>query len=140
MPPPSTIPGSTPVMPVSVMHQGNGGTWKAAKMEKVEVEIEDDLLPSCDSFANMYDLLFDGNHHELLPEKCGSSFDITGNFVFDKIDEIMMDMAWDDDVFVDADNGMVVTPNDNEVMVKKEMDLIEMISQSSGTSNCVGYS
>ncbi|XP_078169256.1 transcription factor MYB118-like [Carex rostrata] len=126
----------TPAIPISIMPPGNGDILKSAKVEKVEVEIGDNLLiPFCDSFADMYSLLFDGNgNDELMPEKCSSSsFDITGNIVFDKIDEVMMEMAWNADEF-----GI---PNDNEVVVKKEMDLMEMISQSSGTSNsCLGYS
>jgi transcription factor MYB, plant len=119
MPPPLATAAPTPAMPVSIMPPA---------------KLEEDLLPSCDSFADVYSLLFDGSDHELLLEKCGSSsFDIAGSIVFDKIDEVMMDMSWDDDVFVDSDNGMALMSSNNEVVVKKEMDrLMEMISESSG--------
>jgi transcription factor MYB, plant len=142
MPPQLAIPEPITIMPVSVMPPDNSDMWKVAKKEKVEVKAEDDLLPSCDSFADVYSLLFDGSDHELLLEKCSSSsFDIVGNVVFDKIDELMIDMPCDNEVLEDADIGSAVVPNDNEiVMVKKEMDLMEMISQSSSASNCAGSS
>ncbi|KAF3336613.1 MYB transcription factor-like protein [Carex littledalei] len=135
----NNMPPPTPTMPISIMPPGNGDTLKSAKIEKVEKEVEVDMLPSGDLFADMYSLLFDGND-ELVPEKCVSSFDITGNVVFDKIDEVMMEMVWDVDELVYDDSGMVVMPDDNEIVVKKEMDLMEMISENTSTSNCAGYS
>ncbi|KAJ4768921.1 Myb protein [Rhynchospora pubera] len=128
----STVPAPTPAMPVSVMPPENGAMLKPAKMENVEVEVDDVLLPSCDPFGDIYSVLFDG----------GSNFDIAETIVFDldKIDEVMMEMVWDDDddelVAGAGDNGTVVMPReDDQLTVKKEMDLMEMISQS----NCTGF-
>ncbi|KAF3336617.1 transcription factor MYB98-like protein [Carex littledalei] len=135
----NNMPPPTPAMPISIVPPGNCDMLKSAKIEKLEMEVEDDLFPSGDLFADMYSLLFDGND-KLVPETCVSSFNITENIAFDKIDEVMMEMVWDADELADDDTGMVVIPNDNEVVVKKEMGLMEMISQNTGMSNCVSYS
>ncbi|KAJ3684402.1 hypothetical protein LUZ61_013566 [Rhynchospora tenuis] len=129
MPPPlpSTVPPPTPAIPVSVMPPENENVFAPAKIEKAEVE--DVMLPSYDSFADMYSLLYDG----------GDNFDVSENIVFSKIDEVM-ELVWDDDEVVSYDNGTIAMPNENEVAVKKEIDLMELISQSSCASNFVGFS